>query len=123
MELGLNLAWVAVCIVALAATLPMVRRSRRPLILGLALICALALLFPIISVSDDLASDFSTFEESAIRRISAVSHQTDTPFVAIVVTLILSILLTAVALVETRVMPRQQLLLVRHTDPRSPPRR
>src|ERR1700730_5816251 len=59
-ELILNAFWVALAVVAFAAV---PRRSHRVM---LALGCALALLFPIISVSDDFAGDSNDFRDDAV---------------------------------------------------------
>jgi hypothetical protein len=102
MELFLNLLWLAI---AATAILTVPRRSTR---VFFALACALALLFPIVSVSDDLMPDRESFEEALALIVNAV---------------ILIIAFVAVARV-TPLRPRHvTLLLVPHTDPRSPPAR
>jgi hypothetical protein len=101
MELFLNLLWLAMSAAALL-TLP--RRSNR---VSLALGCVLALLFPIVSVSDDLISDRDSFEEALAIVVTAV---------------ILAIPFVAVARIETIRPRRAALLLVTSSDPRSPPR-
>ena len=58
MELFLNLLWLAI---ATAAVLTAPRRSRR---VSFAIGCALALLFPIVSVSDDLLAGHESSEEA-----------------------------------------------------------
>ncbi|HKB80378.1 MAG TPA: hypothetical protein VKH35_11750 [Thermoanaerobaculia bacterium] len=102
METLLNLLWLSIAVAALF-TAP--RRSLRVL---LALGCVLAVLFPIVSISDDLNGSQAAYEET----------------VAIVVTaVILLIALVAVAVVE-RTRPRRRVfvpLLV--TDIRPPPAR
>jgi len=78
METLLNLSWLVIVLATAgafgvwSARLPAgakTRRMRRSV--GLALIAILALLFPIISVTDDLASDTSALEEwSSARRVA-----------------------------------------------------
>jgi hypothetical protein len=101
MELLLNVVWLA--IVAGAFTVVPRRSSRATL--GLA--CILVLLFPIISVSDDLAYDGNTLEEA----------------LAIIVSfLILVAGFIAIARVE-EILPTPALILIATpSDPRSPPR-
>jgi len=71
MELGLNLVWLLVCGVIVAAVAPPSRRTgRAPCILATAFACLALLLFPLISMSDDLnavydlGDDFSRFDRS-----------------------------------------------------------
>src|ERR1700682_3101895 len=78
METLLNLSWLfiavatAVAFSVWSARLPEgadARRMRRSV--GLALVCVVALLFPSISVTDDLAPDTSALEEwSSARRVA-----------------------------------------------------
>jgi len=101
-ELLLNGIWLAV---AVATMLIVPRRSVKATI---ALCCVLALLFPIISVSDDLSADRATIENAVV---------------AIVVTLLLAFAaLVPLGTVERR---RARVALVHvatPSDPRSPPR-
>ena len=100
METFLNLLWLAI---AAAATLTVPRRSKR---IWFALGCTLALLFPIVSVSDDLLAGRDVLEEALAVMVTAV---------------ILSICLVTVALV-TSPRPRPvPLLFATPSDPRSPP--
>jgi peptidoglycan/LPS O-acetylase OafA/YrhL len=78
-ELFLNILWFAMAAGALAAFLRKHRRGRkdRRLLLALgALLCAAALLFPAISVTDDLHRDAFVVEDSsaAKRLANAVAH-------------------------------------------------
>ena len=102
MELFLNLLWLAIAIVAVL-TAP--RRSRR---VSFAIGCALALLFPIVSVSDDLLAGHESFEEALAIVVDAV---------------IFVITLVTIALVIDVRPRRASLLVVPSTDPRSPPER
>lgn len=99
MELFLNLLWLAVAIVALL-TVP---RSKRALF---ATCCALVLLFPIVSVSDDLLAGRESSEEALAIVVEAVT------FVIVLVTI------ARVCIARIR---RTSLLLVPSCDPRSPP--
>jgi len=101
METFLNLLWFAIAFVALI-TAP--QRSRRVLF---ALGCAAVLLFPIVSVSDDLAADRNVLEDALGVVVKAV---------------ILIIAFVTVARIESIRPRRVTLLLVPPSDPRSPPR-
>ena len=98
----LNLLWL---VVAAATMLIVPRRSRHATI---ALGCVLALLFPIISASDDFSADRETLDRAAVAIVSAV-------------------LLAFAALVPLgRLEGRRQrvavVLVATPSDPRSPPR-
>lgn len=101
-ELLFNGIWL---LVAIAALIAVPRRSRHATV---ALICVLALLFPIISVSDDFSADRETLERAAV---------------AIVVTLLLAfVALVALGRIERE---RERVVLIHvatPSDPRSPPR-
>jgi len=100
MELSLNVLWLTI---AAAALITAPRRSKRDLF---ALGCALALLFPIVSVSDDLIADRDSFEVALALVIEAV---------------ILAVIFVTIARLEAVRPRRVTLLLVPLTDPRSPP--
>jgi hypothetical protein len=80
METILNLIWLSTVIGAAevyrvrAAALPLAPdSSRRKREVALVLLCVVALLFPIISVTDDLAIDVATLDVwTAARRVSTV---------------------------------------------------
>jgi len=100
-ELLLNAVWLAVAAGALAIV---PRRSSRA---TFAVACILALLFPIISVSDDLALDGNSVEQA----------------LAIIVTVLLLVAgLIAVARVEHVIAAPALILVTTPSDPRSPPR-
>ena len=101
-ELVLNALWLAV--VAGAFTV-IPRRSSR-VTLGVA--CILVLLFPIISVSDDLALDGNSLEEA----------------LAIIVSMLVLVAgFVALARVEHELSAPALILVTIPSDPRSPPRR
>jgi hypothetical protein len=101
-ELLLNGIWLSV---AAAAMLIVPRRSVKATI---ALGCVLALLFPIISVSDDFSADRATLERAAL---------------AIVSTLLLAFAaLVPLGRLERRRERAALILLTTPSDPRSPPR-
>ncbi len=102
MELFLNLLWLTIAVVALI-TVP--RRTGHSL---LALGCALALLFPIVSVSDDLLTDREAFEEALAIVVKAV---------------ILAVAFVTIARIDPFRVRRVTLLLVHSHDSRPPPRR
>jgi len=100
-ETALNLAWVAIAVTAMVAVPQRSRHAR------LALICALALLFPIISISDDLSADRETLERA----------------VAVLVELLILLAgFIQLGKLETRRERRRALVLISSRDPRSPPR-
>ncbi|HXH39732.1 MAG TPA: hypothetical protein VNN08_13970 [Thermoanaerobaculia bacterium] len=100
-EVLLNAVWLA--IVAGAFTVIPRRSSRATL--GLA--CVLVLLFPIISVSDDLALDGNSLEEA----------------MAIIVSLLILVAgFIAIARVEQMLPTPALLVIATPSDPRSPPR-
>ena len=101
MELTLNLIWVAI---AAAAFIAAPRRSFR---VSIALVCGLALLFPIISASDDLNA-VGAFNDAAA---------------AIVVTVVLLLALVAIARIHATRVPLYAVHLATPSDPRSPPAR
>ena len=102
MELFLNVLWLATATVALIVV---PRRSPRAL---LALAGAAALLFPIVSVSDDLAGDRDSLEEA---------------LAVITMVLLLVVALVAIAHVEPVRIHCAGIALDPATDPRSPPSR
>jgi hypothetical protein len=76
MELALNLVWLAVAITAAVrfAVWRRDQRASRQLVVALCAVCVLALLFPIVSVTDDLHTDAAAAEEtSAMRRVALVT--------------------------------------------------
>lgn len=100
-EILLNAVWLAV-VVSAFAFVP--RRSRRAL---MCVAAVLVLLFPVISVSDDLALDGNTLEEA----------------LAIIVTILIVFSgLIAFARVEPQRLQPVPVLLFTPSDPRSPPR-
>src|SRR3954467_9493501 len=100
-ELLFNAVWLAV----VAAAFPGVPGRSSRATLGIA--CVLVLLFPIISVSDDLALDGNSLEEA----------------LAVVVSmLLLAVGLIALARVEHVLAAPALILVAIPSDPRSPPR-
>jgi hypothetical protein len=100
-ELILNLLWAAIAIIAVVLA---PRRDRHTLV---ALTCIIALLFPIISVSDDLHADATLFETLAA--------------ILAAVCVFFALVAMARVYVEPRIKPAFALIV--HADPRSPPRR
>ena len=101
-EIILNLAWATIALVAFALA---PRRDVRALA---ALGCVIALLFPIVSVSDDLNLDAATLFETFAAILAAVG-------------IVFALVAVSRVHVESRVLPA--FALVVHADPRSPPRR
>src|ERR1043166_6916877 len=100
-ELLFNAVWLTV---AAAAFLVVPRRSSRA---TLGIVCILVLLFPIISVSDDLALDGNSLEEA---------------MAIIVCMLLLAVAMIALARVEHVLAAPALILVAIPSDPRSPPR-
>lgn len=101
MELLLNLAWLLVTVVCSIALLCRVQRTRNsvPLwVLVTAVVCVMVLLFPVISMTDDLHAEVFTAEESGKRRVAAVQIQQLAAFVAVLAAWLL--VLSAAPLVE-----------------------
>jgi hypothetical protein len=76
LELFLNLTWLGIAIGALSAFAVWARAEKSEghrLQVGIAVLCGLALLFPIISVTDDMSTDAAALEEwSAARRAALI---------------------------------------------------
>jgi lipopolysaccharide export LptBFGC system permease protein LptF len=100
-ELLFNAVWLAI---AAAAFMVVPRRSSRATI---GIVCVLVLLFPIISVSDDLALDGNSLEEA---------------LAIIVCMLLLAVAMIALARVERAIAAPALILIAIPSDPRSPPR-
>jgi hypothetical protein len=100
-ELILNFAWAAIAIIAVVLA---PRRDRHAMA---ALACVISLLFPIISVSDDLHADATLFETLAA--------------ILAAVCVFFGLVAMARVHVESRIQPAFALIV--HADPRSPPRR
>jgi hypothetical protein len=101
-EVILNLLWAAIALGAFALA---PRRDARALA---ALVCLVALLFPIVSVSDDLNVNAATLFETLAAILSAAG-------------IVIALVAMARVFFESRVAP--SFVLVVHADPRSPPRR
>ena len=98
----LNLIWLAL-VVATMFIVP--RRSSHAKV---ALVCVLALLFPIISAADDFSADRETLERAAL---------------AVIVTLLLAVVaLTPLGRLERRSERVSLIHVATPSDPRSPPR-
>ena len=100
-ELFFNAVWLAV---AVAAFTVVPRRSSRA---SLGIACILVLLFPIISVSDDLALDGNSLEEA---------------LAIVVCILLLAVALIALTRIEHVLTAPALILVAIPSDPRSPPR-
>jgi len=100
MELFVNLLWLAIAITALWSVRKQPRRVQ------FAVGCAVVLLFPIVSVSDDLLADHALYDDALALVVEAV---------------ILVILFVTIARVETPRVRRAAFLFVRAKESRSPP--
>ena len=100
-----NLIWLIASASAFALILPRVptRRGRAAIILG----CAVALLFPIISIADDFAEERGSLEQ----------------LLATLVVAFVAVMLAELALVVTSPTPLPAFMPDAKSDPRSPPRR
>ena len=76
MELAFNLAWLGIAAAALCLLATTYRARPRAAMLrdSLLVLCALLLLFPSISLTDDLHSGFSLLEESSLQARSAATQ-------------------------------------------------
>jgi hypothetical protein len=100
MELLLNLVWLAVALGAFARVAAWARRQpdtaagrRRVAAVVLATGCAVALLFPIISITDDLQTSAAVVEESiAVRRVAMATVLHIVPAILVACCLAASIL-------------------------------
>src|SRR5215472_756062 len=95
MEAALNVIWLLVACGTFAAYAASPRKVRGG---ALALVCVVALLFPIISATDDMTTDATILEEwSALRRptLASLLH----------IALALAVLVTAIAVVAPAVSP------------------
>lgn len=102
MEQILNLIWIAVAIGVPAVVLPR-RHDARTIA---ALFCFLALLFPIVSASDDMMADRTLLDA----------------FAAVLVGFVLSLSLIVISRLAAHHPLMLLLALQPHSDPRSPPR-
>jgi hypothetical protein len=100
MELFVNLLWLAIAISSLVSVRKQPRRVQ------LAVGCALALLFPIVSVSDDLLPNRAMYEDAPALVVEAVT---------------LLVVFVTVARVIGEHPPRVTRLSILSADPRSPP--
>jgi hypothetical protein len=101
MEMILNVVWIVVSVGLVATIRPKQRHVQ------IALLCAIALLFPIISTSDDLSADRDTLNTVALL----------SPLLVVIAALV------ALALLEPPRVTWRRILLPVQSDPRSPPRR
>ena len=105
MELALNVLWALVVCGTFAVLLPR-SRGGRVAIIGLA--CVAALLFPVISVSDDLNAAFNAWEVAAVAFLPVAVSQ-------------IAVAFRAIGHVEVEAAPALIRLLPADSDPRSPP--
>jgi len=103
MELTLNLIWLGIALAGFA----LVGRRRRSRLVWFALIGTAALLFPIISVSDDFNTDWA-FNDAAA---------------AVVAMIVLSVVFVAIAHLRSYPPSVAVVHVATPSDPRSPPAR
>ena len=99
MELLLNIVWLAIALAAFARLAAWSRTEpdrRRVAAACVATACVVALLFPIISITDDLTASVAAVEEMvAVRRVMAAAAQL---IVAVALTLVAFVLSESFAL-------------------------
>lgn len=122
-ELGFNLVWLAIAIAISVTFLP---RQRGRAVAFVAVACLIALLFPIVSISDDLGHVRDAFEESnATRRaLNAAGHSDQLPAAthpAVFVALDPPLTLCAIGRVEIEDALVRHFVFAPRTNPRSPP--
>ena len=100
METILNIAWLGIAMLAFVAAPRCTPRMR------IALFCAVALLFPIISVSDDLGANTWAFDDA----------------VALAIAIVIAVLFVAIARFHDVAAPVYAVATITPSDPRSPPR-
>jgi NADH:ubiquinone oxidoreductase subunit 6 (subunit J) len=77
LELTLNLVWLVLCLLLLAVLGPAVKAplaGRTRVVAAVALVCILFLLFPVISMSDDLHNNPAMLEGSKLKKLALASH-------------------------------------------------
>jgi hypothetical protein len=103
MELLLNLVWLALTLGAIARCAVWAAGEpdrRRILPVALATVCVVALLFPIISITDDLQESVAVVEESAaLRRIAVAAAVQSVPLIANFMARLTALLVPAISLV------------------------
>src|SRR5581483_3815893 len=105
MELLLNLAWLLVTVICSVALLRRVLRTRNSVPLWVmitAVVCVMVLLFPVISMTDDLHAEVFTAEESGKRNVVAVQVQQLSAFAPVLAAWLL--IFMPVPLVATRAL-------------------
>jgi hypothetical protein len=100
-ETALNALWIVVAAGLLAAA------PRSSVRVRIALFCALALLFPIISVSDDISSSATSLDDIAAVAVAMV---------------VIAIVLQALLRLHVVAAPVYAIHFATPSDPRSPPR-
>ena len=100
-ETALNAVWIALAIGVLFAAPRCTPRVR------VALFCALVLLFPIISISDDISANTATSPDEVA---------------ALAIAMVIAFLLIAVFRVHSVAEPAYAVTFAAPSDPRSPPR-
>jgi hypothetical protein len=111
MELALNIVWLLVAVGAFASVCVRVASEterRRIWLIGVATLCAVTLLLPIISITDDLHDSSAVLEEAwAVRRgvIAAAQHAVTANLPAVVVSCAIALTLLAFVSEETFAHP------------------
>ena len=78
MELLLNLVWLGLavaCAIALLSHVPEEKQTHSLWFAITALICIVVLLFPVVSMTDDLHAEIYTIDDNAKRKLSVVDIQ------------------------------------------------
>jgi hypothetical protein len=77
LELALNFAWLGISCVLLIWGIPFVKKqgiARRRLVAAMALVCVLCLLFPVISMTDDLHNTPAVVENKEMKKLVVVGQ-------------------------------------------------
>jgi hypothetical protein len=77
LELALNFAWLAISCALLVLGIPLIRKQgigRNQLIAAMALVCVLCLLFPVISMTDDLHNTPAVVENKKLKKLVVAAH-------------------------------------------------
>ncbi|HEV3036764.1 MAG TPA: hypothetical protein VHA33_03160 [Candidatus Angelobacter sp.] len=77
MELALNLIWLGISCTLLVLGIPLIRRKgivHSRWVVIMALVCVLCLLFPVISMTDDLHNTPAVVENKKLKNLVAAAH-------------------------------------------------
>jgi hypothetical protein len=77
LELALNFVWLGISCALLVLGIPLIRKqgvARSRLVAAMALVCVLCLLFPVISMTDDLHNTPAVVENKKLKKLVVAAH-------------------------------------------------